>query len=238
MNKPVERVPQVPDPEQKPTTRGRVLNHAAGLYDILSPAMMFWQEQPINRKAAALLDIQPGDVILDVGCATGGLAASMARYLDVESGGIAIGLDAAPEMVNVARSKRASATCRFDIGVAEDLPYSENCFDKAASSFFFHHVDLADKERALREIYRVLRPGGVLVLADVDVPSGWFGRLCARSGEWLFQQPEIGENIDGKLAPLFEPCGFIEPERIYSDLGYISTWLMRKPSSSYTSSSG
>ena len=86
-------------------------------------------------------------VILDVGCATGGLASSMATYLDVASGGMAIGLDAAPEMVNVARSKRASATCRFDIGVAENLPYSDNCFDKAASSFFFHQ-HLADAQAA------------------------------------------------------------------------------------------
>lgn len=231
MNRSVERVPPVPDPEVNPYTRGRVLNHAAGLYDILSPAMMFWQEQPINRRAAALLDLQPGDIVLDVGCATGGLATSMATYLDAASGGMAIGLDAAPGMVSVARSKHASETCRFDIGVAENLPYSNDCFDKAASSFFFHHVDLADKERALSEIYRVLCPGGVLVVADVDVPSGWFGRLCARSGEWLFKQPEIGENIDGKLAPLFSHCGFIETQKICSDLGYVSTWLMQKPHS-------
>lgn len=224
----IDRVPPVADPERMPSTRGRVLNHAAGLYDLLSPAMMFWQEQPINRRAAGLLELQPGDLVLDVGCATGGLTESIARYLDAASGGMAVGLDAAPRMVEVARSKHASGRCRFDIGVAEDLPYGDDCFDKAASSFFFHHVNLADKERSLCEIHRVLRPGGALVVADIDVPSGWFGGLCARSGEWLFRQPEIGENIDGKLAPLFLRSGFVELETVYSDLGYVSTWLMRK----------
>ena len=78
------------------------------------------------------------------------------------------------------------------------------------------------------ESARVLKPGGRFVLVDVDVPTTWFGRLCARSGQWLFRQPEIGENIDGKLVGLFEPAGFTGVEALAHDMGYVTTFALRK----------
>jgi hypothetical protein len=54
----------------------------------------------------------------------------------------------------------------------------------------------------------------------------------APSGEWLFRQPEIGENIDGKLPPLFDEVGFNDIRRLAYDMGYVTTFEMTRPGGS------
>ena len=218
----------VPDPPRPPQTRGIVLRHAAAVYDWLAPAMMLWQEGRINRRAVRRLALAPGDQVLDIGCATGGMTLAVAEHLDARQGGLCVGLDASQEMIAVARRKAGPRPCRFDIGAAERLPYRDGVFDKAVSTFFFHHLNLEDKLTALREVHRVLKADGLFVLADVDVPTTLFGRFCARSGEWLFRQPEIGENIEGKLPPLFAQAGFPKVLRLAHDMGYVTTFALYK----------
>ena len=226
----VDRTPiaPVPDPPEAPATRGVVLDHAAGLYDTLMPLVTLWQEKRMNRRTAALLAPDPGDRVLDVGCATGGMTLAVAQHLDASAGGLAVGLDAAPRMIAKARKKVRGAPCRFDIGAAERLPYGDAVFDKAVSTYFFHHLNLDDKLTALGEVHRVLGDGGLFILVDVDIPTTAFGRFCARSGEWFFHQPEIGENIDGKLRELFEPAGFGDRQNLAHDMGYVTTFALRK----------
>jgi ubiquinone/menaquinone biosynthesis C-methylase UbiE len=209
-------------------TRGVVLHRAAAVYDILSPAMLFWRENKINRRAVARLKLRLWDRVLDVGCATGNATLAAAKGVDAIAGGLVVGIDASLEMIGQARRKIKDRPCRFDMGVAESLPYADATFDKALSTFFFHHLDLADKLRSLREIYRVLKTDGVLVVVDVDVPTSWLGKTCARSGQWIFHQPELEENIQGKLPGLFIQAGFASVERVGHDLGYITTFLLRK----------
>lgn len=218
----------VPDPAQPPTTRGIVLDRAAKVYDLLIPVVTLWQDKRISRRTAALLAPAPADKVLDVGCATGGMTLAVAKLLDPAHGGLCVGLDAAPQMIAKARKKLGQLPCRFDIGVAEKLPYDGEVFDKAVSTFFFHHLNLQDKLTGLREVHRTLKSGGVMVLVDVDVPTTWFGWLCARSGEWLFRQPEIGENIDGRLPLLFEEAGFVDVQRLAHDMGYVTTFELHK----------
>jgi demethylmenaquinone methyltransferase/2-methoxy-6-polyprenyl-1,4-benzoquinol methylase/phosphoethanolamine N-methyltransferase len=219
----------VDDPPEAPATRGIVLDHAASLYDLLMPVVTLGTEHRINRRAVDILAPAPGDAVLDVGCATGRLTLEVARRLLAAEGGLCVGLDAAPRMIARARRKIGSWPCRFDVGLAEQLPYPDATFPKAISTFFFHHLCLEDKSRALRELHRVLVPGGRAVIVDVDVPTNWFGRLCARSGQWLFRQPEIGENIDGLLVPLFAEAGFADLQPAAHDMGYVTTFLMRRP---------
>lgn len=229
MNKQQSSVPTVADPKSAPETRGIVLTKAASVYDWLSPAMMFWQEGSINRRAVEVLKPEPGWCVLDVGCATGGMALALSKRLDADAGGLAVGLDASLQMIAVARSKVKSLPCRFDVGLAERLPYPDNTFDGLTSTFFFHHLNLVDKLTALREALRVLKPGGRCVIVDIDVPTTLIGKIQAYSGYWLFKQPEIGENIDGKLVPLFAEAGFQDVKRHFHNLGYVTTFSMKKP---------
>ena len=207
-----------------PATRGRTLDHAAGLYDWLSPAMMFWQEGRIGREAQRLLALRGDERVLDIGCATGWLTQRIAKALTAPEA-CAVGLDAAAKMIAVARRKAAGLEhLRFDVGVAERLGYGDGTFDCAISTFFFHHVDAELKRKSLAEIHRVVKPGGRVVVVDVDVPSNLLGRICAWSGYWLFKQEEIRENIRGELRRALAEAPFREVERVSRHFGYISVF--------------
>jgi ubiquinone/menaquinone biosynthesis C-methylase UbiE len=107
-------------------------------------------------------EIEPGHQVLDVACGTGAL--TIAAKEIVGSAGSVTGLDINPEMLTVARRKRADIDWRE--GPAEQLPFNDSSFDAVVSQFgcmFFE-----DRPAALREMLRVLRPGGHLAVAVCD----------------------------------------------------------------------
>jgi demethylmenaquinone methyltransferase/2-methoxy-6-polyprenyl-1,4-benzoquinol methylase/phosphoethanolamine N-methyltransferase len=184
------------DPQDQNTnpagqTTGRTLDHAAPVYDLLAPLMTFGLERGYRRRARALLQLQGNEQVLDVGCGTGTLSREIARDLNPGQSKV-VGVDAAAAMIDVARRKgSALSNLRFDAALAEQLPYDDHTFDCAVSTFFFHHIEFTLKQRALAELRRTVKPGGRIVIVDVDVPSNPFGALCAWSGYWLFRQEEI-----------------------------------------------
>lgn len=211
-----------------PATRGRTLDHAAAVYDWLAPVMTLGQEARYRKLAIRLLRLKGGERVLDVGCGTGVLTRQIAARLTGD-GALAVGLDAAPKMIGVARRHAEGLPgLRFDVGIAESLGYPDAAFDCAVSTFFYHHIDAELKRRSLAEILRVLKPGGRLVIVDVDTPTNGFGKLCAWSGYWLFKQEEIRENICGELrrALAETPFRWITPVAHYS--GYVTIFLAVK----------
>jgi ubiquinone/menaquinone biosynthesis C-methylase UbiE len=106
-----------------------------------------------------------------------------------------VGIDAAGRMIAMARRKRQGTACRFEVMAAERLAFPDGSYDAVVSSLFFHHIDLDLKQRALAETWRVLKPGGRLVIADMHTPSTRMGALVSHVSRWSFLQPEIGENI-------------------------------------------
>lgn len=107
--------------------------------------------------------------VLDIGCGTGRLLRDVrARWPKGEL----IGVDPAEGMIAVARNLTPEATLL--VGMAEALPLGAGSIDVALSTLSFHHW--RDQAAALREIARVLRPGGRFVLVDVSAPH-WLGRL-------------------------------------------------------------
>jgi ubiquinone/menaquinone biosynthesis C-methylase UbiE len=111
---------------------------------------------------ADMAGVAPGHRVLDVACGTGVLACAAAERAGVD--GAVTGLDPNDEMLTVARGK--SARIEWRKGRAESLPFADAGFDRVASQFGLMFFD--DKAAGLREMMRVLRPGGRLAVAVCD----------------------------------------------------------------------
>lgn len=215
------RIPSIP-------TRGRTLDYAASIYDLLEPVCLLNKQAEYDRTILDILALQPTDKILDIGCGTGVLCQMIAQKLQPENGGAVTGIDAAGKMIEVARKKRGSAHCLFEPMAAEELTFGDESFDGVVSSLFYHHVPLDLKRKSLSEAFRVLKPGGKLVIADMHTPTTFMGALVSHISRWFFMQPQIGENIRGVLPGLIGEAGFQPPRTVAHYFGYISVFETTK----------
>ena len=131
----------------------------ADVYDDQFVPALFRHWGPVLCDAAS---IASGQRVLDVACGTGALTVAVAGR--VSPGGAVLGLDANPEMLAVARRKHAGI--EWHNGRAESLPFADASFDAVVSQFGLMFFD--DRVAALREMQRVLRPGGRLAVAVCD----------------------------------------------------------------------
>lgn len=136
--------------------------------------------------------------VLDVGCGTGYLLRRLAEKLPAAQ--VLCGIDAAPRMVEVARSAGRDARLSFTVGLAEDLPYEDASFDLVVSTTSFDHW--RDQQRGLAECARVLRSQGHLLLADLL--SRWLVLT-------LFGSRRGKARTRERLAPLLTGAGFGSP---------------------------
>ena len=90
------------------------------------------------------------------------------------------------------------------------LPYPAAHFDRAVSSLFFHHLTWPDKERTAREVFRVLKPGGELHVADWGAPANALMRGLFLSIQLLDGFPNTQDNVSGRLIELFRQAGFAD----------------------------
>lgn len=128
----------------------------AEIYDAHFVPALFAQWGPVVTAEAG---VQKGDRVLDVACGTGALTLSAAEIAGPS--GSVVGLDANPEMLAVARRKPVQI--EWLEGRAEALPLPDGSFNAVVSQFGFMFFE--DKPKALREMVRVLKPGGRLAVA-------------------------------------------------------------------------
>jgi demethylmenaquinone methyltransferase/2-methoxy-6-polyprenyl-1,4-benzoquinol methylase len=167
----------------EPDAVREMFDRIAPVYDLMNRAMSLGLDVRWRRMTARAV-VRPGDRVLDVCCGTGDLAVS-----DRESGGDVIGLDFSERML--ARARRKSDAIEWIRGDATALPFPEEAFDSVTVGFGVRNLE--DMESGLRELARVLRPGGRLGCLEITRPQGvlrpffrlWFDGLVPLAGRVL-----------------------------------------------------
>ncbi|HEX9938588.1 MAG TPA: class I SAM-dependent methyltransferase [Longimicrobium sp.] len=149
---------------------------ALPFYDLLTKLLGADRVRKTLTEQAAC---RPGDRVLDVGCGTGSL---LVLLKTLQPGADVVGLDPDPGALAIARRKaeRAGFSFQLDQGFADALPYPDASFDRVLSSLMYHHLPGAQKEGMLREVRRVLKPGGTFHLLDFAGPGGQRRGFIAR----------------------------------------------------------
>jgi SAM-dependent methyltransferase len=188
-------------PSARPAGHGITIG-TPRLYD-LSAALLPGSRRRSHRRLLAAGGVRPGDRVLDVGCGPGYFARMLAEEVGPE--GSVVGIDAAPEMIEYAtRRARRLSNCRFQPGTAESLAFPDASFDVVVSSLVMHHLPREGRLPAVREMRRVLRPGGRLVLADFEIPQrGPWHMVASLTGHAGGMQREVPP-----LEPLVRDAGF------------------------------
>jgi ubiquinone/menaquinone biosynthesis C-methylase UbiE len=148
--------------------------------------------------------------VLDIGCGTGTLATLIKRlHPDVE----VVGLDPDPDALARAKQKaaRAQVSIHLDQGFSDGLPYLDASFDRVLSSFMFHHVWSDQRAKTLKEVRRVLTPGGSLHLVDFVRPEEWSAGWCDRL---LRSNPHLKDNSESQILALMRQAGFRNPKKV------------------------
>jgi ubiquinone/menaquinone biosynthesis C-methylase UbiE len=166
-----------------------------------------------DRARKALLNqaaIHTGHRVLDIGCGTGALVVLIKRlHPDVD----VVGLDPDPNALIRAgrKAERTAVPIQLDQGFSDELPYPDASFDRVFSSFMLHHLQPGEREKTLREIRRVLKPGGSLHLLDFGGPeSGQNGFLS----HLFHSNHTLKDNSDSRIITLMSQAGLANPKLV------------------------
>lgn len=156
---------EVPLEEKVKKVKG-VFDSVAGNYDIMNDVMSFGIHRLWKRHAIELSGIRPGNVVLDLAGGTGDLTKAFAKRVG-KTGRVMLA-DINESMVRVGRDRLTNegiiGNVDYTITNAEALTYPDNTFDLVTISFGLRNV--TNKDKALEEIYRVLKPGGQLMVLE------------------------------------------------------------------------
>ena len=181
-----------------------------------APAVVRHHAKRTAEEAAAFLlpELRPGMRLLDVGCGPGSITRGLA---EIVAPGQVIGLDMSSETLDAARrdaAARGLENLRYEIGSVYELAFPDASFDAAYAHQVFQH--LREREVALREMLRVLRPGGLIAVRDVDWGTvaywprdPWIDRFIEVHERTWYQnggEPQMGR----QLRALFNGAGIAD----------------------------
>jgi ubiquinone/menaquinone biosynthesis C-methylase UbiE len=146
-------------------------------FDFLTPlydpvVALTSREKSFKPELVRQTALQPGGRALDLGCGTATLTIALKKSCPQA---VVFGLDGDAKILEIARRKaeKANAEIKLDEGFSFELPYPDGYFDSVVSSLFFHHLTPENKQKTLAEVFRVLKPEGILNIADWGRPANF-----------------------------------------------------------------
>ena len=155
----------------------------------------------------ALSGVPADGHVVDVGSGTGTLAISLS---DARPDVTITAVDGDEEILALARAKRGADRVRWRSGLADDLPLETASVDSVVTSLVMHHLDWSAKQRALKEIVRVLRPAGRLHIADWGHPATPLLRASFFVLQILDGFDGTRDHAAGRVPELVRACGFCD----------------------------
>ncbi len=185
--------------DKQPHEVATMFDELAGTYDLLNDVLSAGQDRTWRRAVLRAVDARDGEVVLDLAAGTGSSSAPIVR-----SGAAVVACDFSLGMLQ--HGKRVRPRLSFVAGDATRLPFADSAFDVATISFGLRNV--VDTDAALREMLRVTRPGGRLLVCEFSRPTTtalrrayqhYLRRVLTPVASWLTQTPEaydyLGESI-------------------------------------------
>ena len=175
---------------------GAMFDRIAARYDRVNRVLSLGLDQGWRRRTVRALELGEHPRVLDVATGTGDLALAIA---DARPHGTVVGLDPSPGMLAIARQKvaRRALADRVSLveGDAQQLPYANCAFDAATIAFGIRNVP--DRALALRELARVVRPGGRVAILELGEPrQGLLARAARVHTRYIV--PKLGALLSGK----------------------------------------
>ena len=185
---------------------GRMFDQIAHRYDLLNRINSLGLDRGWRKKTVASLGLRPGGRVLDLATGTADLPLEILRQAPEVT---VVGLDPSPGMLDIGRRKVREDGLAEKVelieGDAQALPFEDDAFDGITMAFGIRNVP--DRGRALREMARVLRPGGRAAILELSEPRGglmapfarlhihvvvpWVGSLLSGSAEYRYLQQSI-----------------------------------------------
>lgn len=221
----------MPSPD-RPETIQTMFGDIAPHYDRANTVLSFGLHHLWRRKTVKMSEVGPGDEVLDCACGTGDLALAYKRQVGLN--GRVIATDFCEPMLELARRKAMKKRLDIEMLKADvlDLPFEKDRFECSSIAFGIRSIE--DKVGCLKEMARVVAPGGRVVVLETGQPPGrlmapfyrWYSKhIMPRLGGWLSGHPEAYRYLPESSARM--PCG-AEFEELMKATGSFDQLLVKQ----------
>ena len=187
----------------------KLFNMLAPFYDLATAPF-----SRLRDKVVDFTNARKGSRILDVATGTGAQAFAFAK-----KGHDVIGIDLSEAMLKIANKKKKYGNVKFEAADATNLPFEDDSFDVSCVSFALHDMPLVIREKALKEMVRVTKPNGMIVIVDYALPKGKISRFLIYHIVSLYERGSYSKFIKSDLEALLKKSGIGIKEKITVLLG-------------------